>query len=66
MGKLGTAFTLFKLNMVRRVLAPLLRVHIWHELRKRGSNLPDSAGPDADMEYLIAMAKEKQKDDRKL
>jgi hypothetical protein len=66
MSKLGTAITVFKLNMVRRVLAVLLRIHIWWELKQRGSHRPDMQGPDAEMENLIAIAKEKQRDDRKL
>jgi hypothetical protein len=62
MSNLHIAWTIFKLKVVRVLLKPILRLHIWAELRKRGSFRPDMQGPDAYMEHMIAKAKEKKED----
>ncbi len=65
-GRLRLAWTIVKLRCVRFVLGLLLKLHIAWELGQRGSHRPDIQGTDAEMEELIEIAKEKQKDDRKL
>jgi hypothetical protein len=36
-GKVRVAWTIFKLKVVRKILAGLMRLHLWHELRRRGT-----------------------------
>ncbi len=37
MSRIRVAWTIFKLKVVRFFLARLMRLHLWHELRRRGT-----------------------------
>ena len=68
------AWAIFKLNCVRALLRPLVRLHTWYLLKDQNKindktinkrtvnrNKTDMQGPDARMEYLIATAKKRKK-----
>jgi hypothetical protein len=71
MSRLRVAWTITKLKVVRALLRPLMKLHVWYISRDKSMDrltstgkLPakyvrneSPSGPDARMEYLIAKAK---------
>jgi DNA-directed RNA polymerase subunit RPC12/RpoP len=58
-GPVYVAWTIVKLKVVRALLRPLLKLHVWYISRDNEdtAGIESPSGPDARMEYLIAMAK---------
>ena len=51
MDNVRIAWTIFKLKVVRVLLRPLMRLHIWYLSKDKLKT--DMQGPDPMMEYLI-------------